>query len=84
MTATVLANELATLISEAKRKNVELRNAAEKSLHELKALPNTSEQQLAAGELVTFRIMLPRSLTDKRPQPSPGLHRALLDCLRDP
>ena len=55
MTATLLANELALLISEAKRKNVELRNAAEKSLHELKGLSNTSEQQLAAGEHQTNR-----------------------------
>ncbi|KAK5137373.1 hypothetical protein LTR08_008951 [Meristemomyces frigidus] len=48
MTATLLAHELATLLSEAKRKNVELRNAADKSLQELKTIPNTSEQQLAA------------------------------------
>ncbi|KAK5168053.1 Endocytosis and vacuole integrity protein [Saxophila tyrrhenica] len=48
MTSTVLANELANLISEAKRKNQELRTAAEKSLQDLKSLPATSEQQLAA------------------------------------
>nr|POE71359.1 protein mon2 [Quercus suber] len=51
MSATLLANELTTLISEAKRKNPELRTAAERSLQELKSLPTTSEQQLAAGEL---------------------------------
>ncbi|KAF2765041.1 hypothetical protein EJ03DRAFT_220635 [Teratosphaeria nubilosa] len=48
MSASLLANELATLVSEAKRKNTDLRNAAEKSLQELKALPQTSEQQIAA------------------------------------
>ncbi|GAB7348550.1 hypothetical protein MBLNU459_g6943t1 [Dothideomycetes sp. NU459] len=40
--------ELNSLAQEAKRKNPEIRTAAEKSLQELKALPNTSEQQLAA------------------------------------
>ncbi|KAK0860951.1 Endocytosis and vacuole integrity protein [Friedmanniomyces endolithicus] len=48
MTAALLANELQNLISEAKRKNADLKTAAEKSLHDLKALPSTSEQQLAA------------------------------------
>ncbi|KAK0313150.1 Endocytosis and vacuole integrity protein [Friedmanniomyces endolithicus] len=48
MTAALLANELQNLISEAKRKNGDLKTAAEKSLHDLKALPSTSEQQLAA------------------------------------
>ena len=50
MTSTLLSNELINLISEAKRKNTELRNAAEKSLLELKGLPATSDQQLAAGK----------------------------------
>lgn len=49
MSATLLALELGNLASEAKRKNTELRNAAEKSLQDLKSLPATSEQQLAAG-----------------------------------
>ena len=49
MTSTVLTNELSNLLSEAKRKNPELRNAAENSLQELKGLAATSEQQLAAG-----------------------------------
>lgn len=48
MSATLLANELSTLISEAKRKQSELRHAAEKSLQELKSLSVTSEKQLAA------------------------------------
>ena len=48
MSATLLANELANLISESKRKNNDLRNAAEKALSDLKSLTVTSEQQLAA------------------------------------
>jgi hypothetical protein len=48
MSATLLANELSVLISEAKRKQTDLRQAAEKSLQELKSLSVTSEQQLAA------------------------------------
>ena len=62
MSSTLLANELTNLVSEAKRKNTELRNAAEKSLSELKALPTTSDQQLAAGELllISMRPMRPR------------------------
>lgn len=54
MSATLLANELSALSSDAKRKNPELRNAADKSLQELKALPATSEQQLAAGKVINF------------------------------
>ncbi|TKA80317.1 hypothetical protein B0A55_02201 [Friedmanniomyces simplex] len=48
MTATLLAGELSNLISEAKRKNADLKTAAEKSLQDLKAIPSTSESQLAA------------------------------------
>ncbi|RMY59756.1 hypothetical protein D0865_01910 [Hortaea werneckii] len=48
MTATLLSNELSTLISDSKRKNPDLRNAAERSLQELRSLPATSEQQIAA------------------------------------
>ncbi|KAI9653306.1 MAG: hypothetical protein M1821_007630 [Bathelium mastoideum] len=48
MTSQILSNELTNLISESKRKNTDLRNAADKSLQDLKALPSTSEQQLAA------------------------------------
>ncbi|KAK5110386.1 hypothetical protein LTR62_006094 [Meristemomyces frigidus] len=48
MTAVLLAHELTHLIAEAKRKNNDLKTASEKSLHDLKSLPSTSEQQLAA------------------------------------
>ncbi|KAI9794685.1 MAG: hypothetical protein M1833_007401 [Piccolia ochrophora] len=48
MTAQILNAELANIIQETKRKNTELRIAAEQSLEELKNLPATSEQQLAA------------------------------------
>ncbi|KAL9090687.1 MAG: hypothetical protein Q9165_005175 [Trypethelium subeluteriae] len=48
MTSQILSNELNNLISESKRKNTDLRNAADKSLQDLKALPSTSEQQLAS------------------------------------
>lgn len=48
MTAQLLTSELSTLIQESKRKNPELRAAAEKSLNDLKALPRTSEAQIAA------------------------------------
>lgn len=49
MTAQLLASELGNLIQDSKRKNTELRSAAEKTLQDLKALPLTSEAQLAAG-----------------------------------
>nr|OQO27607.1 hypothetical protein B0A51_03596 [Rachicladosporium sp. CCFEE 5018] len=48
MTATFLTSELSHLISESKRKNNDIRIAAEKSLQDLKALSVTSEKQLAA------------------------------------
>lgn len=54
MTSTLLTNELTHLVSEAKRKNGELRHAAEKALQDLKSLPSTSEQQLAAGMKTPF------------------------------
>ncbi|KAF5718904.1 MON2-like protein [Fusarium globosum] len=44
MTTQLLATELANLIQESKRKNNDLRQAAEKSLEELKNLRNPSEQ----------------------------------------
>ena len=50
MTAQILAAELGNLVQESKRKNSELRNAAEQSLQDLKSLPQTSEAQLAAGK----------------------------------
>ncbi|KAK4988999.1 Endocytosis and vacuole integrity protein [Elasticomyces elasticus] len=49
MTSQLLTLELSSLINEAKRKNTDLRNAAEKSLQDLKSLRTTSEQQLAAA-----------------------------------
>ncbi|KAM3066880.1 Endocytosis and vacuole integrity protein [Clarireedia jacksonii] len=48
MTAQILASELGNLIQESKRKHADLRNAAEKSLEELKGLRSTSEAQIAA------------------------------------
>lgn len=48
MTAQLLTSELSTLVQESKRKNPDLRAAAEKSLNDLKALPRTSEAQIAA------------------------------------
>lgn len=51
MTTQLLANELANLIQESKRKHNDLRQAAEKSLEELKHLGNVSEQ--AAPELIS-------------------------------
>ncbi|WEW60701.1 Endocytosis and vacuole integrity protein [Emydomyces testavorans] len=48
MTSQFLQGELSTLIQDSKRKNSDLRNAAERSLNELKALSSTSEAQLAA------------------------------------
>jgi hypothetical protein len=50
MTSQILAAELANLISDSKRKNTELRNAAEKALQDLKSLSNTSESQTSAGK----------------------------------
>ncbi|KAF7194012.1 Protein MON2-like [Pseudocercospora fuligena] len=50
MTTSDSFSELSNLISESKRKNAELRTAAEKSLQELKSITVTSEQQLA-GDL---------------------------------
>jgi hypothetical protein len=58
MTSTLLTTELTNLISEAKRKNAELRTAAEKSLQELKSLPSTSEQQLAAGNSAQQELLV--------------------------
>ncbi|KAF2691335.1 hypothetical protein K458DRAFT_356041 [Lentithecium fluviatile CBS 122367] len=48
MTAQILAAELGNLIQDSKRKNTELRNAADKALQELKSLSVTSEAQLSA------------------------------------
>ncbi|KAF1946133.1 hypothetical protein EJ02DRAFT_262432 [Clathrospora elynae] len=48
MTAQILAAELGNLIQDSKRKNTELRTAAETALKGLKSLPNTSDAQLSA------------------------------------
>ncbi|KAK1754026.1 hypothetical protein QBC47DRAFT_423809 [Echria macrotheca] len=48
MTSQLLASELANLIQESKRKHNDLRQAAEKSLEELKSLRSSSEPQIAS------------------------------------
>ncbi|KAL4811233.1 hypothetical protein BDV18DRAFT_7104 [Aspergillus unguis] len=48
MSSQLLQTELLNLIQESKRKNTDLRNAAEESLNDLKALPSTSEAQISA------------------------------------
>lgn len=48
MSSQVLISELGIISSEAKRKNPELRAAADKALQDLKALSNTSEAQFSA------------------------------------
>ncbi|KHN99079.1 endosomal peripheral membrane protein [Metarhizium album ARSEF 1941] len=53
MTTQLLANELANLVHESKRKHNDLRQAAEKSLEELKQLGSVSEQE--APELLSQR-----------------------------
>ncbi|KAF1817218.1 hypothetical protein P152DRAFT_426890 [Eremomyces bilateralis CBS 781.70] len=47
MTSQVLIQELSTIIQESKRKNSELKSAAEKALNDIKSLPSTSEAQFA-------------------------------------
>ena len=59
MTSQILSNELTNLISESKRKNTDLKNAADKSLQDLKALPSTSEQQLAADLIRKSHFVTP-------------------------
>lgn len=65
MTTILLTNELTTLASEAKRKNPELRNAADRSLQELRSLAATSEQQLAAGNVPPSLIAVSRRSADR-------------------
>ncbi|EED24262.1 endosomal peripheral membrane protein (Mon2), putative [Talaromyces stipitatus ATCC 10500] len=48
MSSQILQAELSNLIQESKRKYSDLRNAAEQSLNDLKALPSTSEAQITA------------------------------------
>jgi hypothetical protein len=52
MTTQLLATELANLIQESKRKHNDLRQAAEKSLEELKSLRNSSEQSAPEGTII--------------------------------
>lgn len=51
MTAAFLQSELTNLVSDSKRKHIDVRTAAEKSLAELKSISVTSETQLA-GDLI--------------------------------
>ncbi|XHG01329.1 hypothetical protein AWENTII_004716 [Aspergillus wentii] len=51
MSSQFLQAELLNLIQESKRRNTDLRNAAEESLNSLKALPSTSEAQTSADLL---------------------------------
>ncbi|PYI24061.1 putative endosomal peripheral membrane protein [Aspergillus violaceofuscus CBS 115571] len=51
MSSQFLQAELLNLIQESKRRNSELRTAAEESLNDLKALPSTSEAQISADLL---------------------------------
>jgi hypothetical protein len=51
MTATILQSELSSLIQDSRRKSPDVRNAAEKSLADLKSISITSEAQLA-GDLL--------------------------------
>ncbi|KAK5797754.1 hypothetical protein VI817_004045 [Penicillium citrinum] len=50
MSSQFLQTELSNLIQESRRKNTDLRHAAEQSLNELKALPSTSEAQISAAK----------------------------------
>jgi len=51
MTATILQSELSSLIQDSRKKSPDVRNAAEKSLGDLKSISITSEAQLA-GDLL--------------------------------
>ena len=57
MTAQLLTSELSTLVQESKRKNPDLKAAAEKSLNDLKSLPRTSEAQVTAGMVLPGHIL---------------------------
>ena len=59
MTAQLLTSEISILIQESKRKNPDLRSAAEKSLNDLKALPRTSEAQIIAGIVTILTSKVP-------------------------
>ncbi|KAL4920219.1 hypothetical protein BDW62DRAFT_176943 [Aspergillus aurantiobrunneus] len=59
MSSQLLQSELLNLIQESKRKNSDLRNAAEESLNDLKALPSTSEAQISADLARKARFVTP-------------------------
>ncbi|KAL4773049.1 hypothetical protein BDW60DRAFT_206801 [Aspergillus nidulans var. acristatus] len=59
MSSQLLQSELLNLIQESKRKNADLRNAAEESLNDLKALPSTSEAQISADLARKTRFVNP-------------------------
>ncbi|KAL3464737.1 hypothetical protein BJX64DRAFT_286219 [Aspergillus heterothallicus] len=59
MSSQLLQSELLNLIQESKRKNTDLRNAAEESLNDLKALPSTSEAQISADLVRKPRFVNP-------------------------
>lgn len=56
MTTQLLSTELANLIQESKRKHNDLRQAAEKSLEELRSIRAANEAQLAAGTIIQPQI----------------------------
>ncbi|KAL8995131.1 MAG: hypothetical protein Q9169_005074 [Polycauliona sp. 2 TL-2023] len=57
MTSQLLSSELSALLQDSKRKHPDLRSAAEKSLADLKALPNTSDAQLAADLDIQLKVL---------------------------
>jgi len=81
MTAQILAAELGNLISDSKRKNTELRTAAEKSLQDLKSLSNTSEAQLSAGKYSLPRAIVHKANYPERPLKTATILLSVLDCL---
>jgi hypothetical protein len=80
MTAQILAAELGNLIQDSKRKNSELRNAAETALKDLKSLSNTSEAQLSAGMRI-YGGETEHVLTKSRHLTTPAFYLAISYCL---
>ena len=81
MTAQILAAELGNLISDSKRKNTELRTAAEKSLQDLKSLSNTSEAQLSAGKQSSCKLETSGANRLGRSLKTTAFLLSILDCL---
>lgn len=81
MTAQILAAELGNLISDSKRKNSELRTAAEKALQDLKSLSNTSEAQLSAGKQSSRRANMIGANGLRRPLAATTVLFSILNCL---